>query len=164
LIEFAPPRQLHRWALTSGISEMKTVFLLVTLGATLLTSTRSKQQPGIAMRFRDQSKRVCVVGNVGKPRELQFDDRLSLAVAINQAGGIRPHSRDIRIYVTKPIGGRPREMQEIKFGVGIFKKKSVMAFELHDRDVIEVSSQKRGEAPNFPYNLCPWVPFTQGRM
>src|SRR5947208_14276737 len=130
---------------------MKTLVLLLTLIASLLTSTRG-QQSLTTQRSADRTKKVCIVGNVVNQREILFDKSLSVTAAIEQAGGIRTDKTDNHIIVisrTLMIAERATQAGDWRNKVTVtevdlkaIKEKPYMDLLLQNLDIIEVLPRK----------------------
>jgi len=141
---------------------MKTLLLLLTLTASLLTSARG-QQSLTTPRSADQTKKVCIVGNVVNQREILFDKRLTVTAAIEQAGGIRTDRTDNDVIVISRMIGDWRD-RVIHVDLKAIKKKPYMDLLLQDLDIIEVLSRKPDKVRESFVNPCPWVPVFKDRM
>jgi len=110
---------------------------------------------------RPNSMRVCVVGKVVKPLDLLFKDGLTLTNAIEEAGGIVPGSKKLRVLVIR--SGHGNEGQLIEVDLKAIEKKQKPNLKLQAFDVVEVLSQKREKEQKPFVNPCPWVPIV-GRL
>jgi protein involved in polysaccharide export with SLBB domain len=142
---------------------MKILPLLVVLTTLFVTATRgqdSRMNPPVA----DQNKKVCIVGNVIKPREILFDKSLTITDAIKQAGGIRPDKRDNEVIVISQMIGGEGRVRIIYVDLKAIEKKSYMDLDLQDLDIIEVLSRKPDKVRETFVNPCPWVPVFKDRL
>src|SRR6266850_2350384 len=115
---------------------MRTVLLLLMLTASYSTAAQTQQVPN-NQQIADQTKKVCIVGNVIRQREIVFDKLLTVTEAIKQAGGIRPDRRENKILVISEMVGPERRMRVIYVDLKAIKKRSYLDFELQDRDIVE---------------------------
>jgi protein involved in polysaccharide export with SLBB domain len=155
---------------------MKTLVLLLTLSASLLTSTRGQQS--LTNERRAAQKKVCVVGNVVNQRELLFHKSLTVTAAIEQAGGIRTDKTDNDVIVisrTLMIAERITRVGDWRNQVTVthtvtqvdlnaIKEKPYMDLLLQDLDIVEVLPRKPNRLREAFVNPCPWAPVFKGRM
>ena len=150
---------------------MKTLVLLLTLTASLLTSTRG-QQSLTTRRSADRTKTVCIVGNVVNQREIFFDKSLTVTAAIEQAGGIRPDKTDNDVIVisrTLMIVERATQVSDWRNQVThvdlkAIKEKPYMDLLLQNLDIIEVLPHKPNRLREAFVNPCRWAPGFKGRI
>ena len=152
---------------------MKTLVLLLTLTASLLTSTRGQQSLTTQGRA-DRTKKVCIVGNVVNQREIFFDKSLTVTAAIEQAGGIRTDKTDNHIIVisrTLMIAERATQAGDWRNQVTVtqvdlkaIKEKPYMDLLLQDLDIIEVLPRKPNRLREAFVNPCRWAPGFKGRI
>jgi protein involved in polysaccharide export with SLBB domain len=156
---------------------MKTLVLILTLTASLLTSTRG-QQSLTTQRSAERTKKVCIVGNVVNQREILFDKSLTVTAAIEQAGGIRTDKTDNDVIVisrTLTIAERATRVGDWRNQVAVthtvtqvdlkaIKEKPYMDLLLQDLDVIEVLPRKPNRLRDASVYPCAWAPGFKGRM
>lgn len=141
---------------------MKLFLLLFTLTTLLVTSARGQQSR--TTQPSDRTKKVCIVGNVIKQREILFDKRLTVTDAIKQAGGIRPDKKDNEVIVISHMIGAEGDLRIIYVDLKAIEKKTYMDLLLQDLDIIEVLSRKPDKVREPFVNPCPWVPVFKDRM
>jgi protein involved in polysaccharide export with SLBB domain len=151
---------------------MKTLVLILTLSASLLTSTRGQQS--LTTQPRAERKKVCVVGNVVNQRELLFDKSLTVTAAIAQAGGIRIDKTDNDVIVISRtlmiaeritrVGDWRNQVTVTHVDLKAIKEKPYMDLLLQDLDIVEVLPRKPNRLREAFVNPRPWAPVFKGRM
>lgn len=151
---------------------MKTL-LLLTLTASLLTSTRG-QQSLTTQWGAERTKKVCIVGSVVNQREILFDKSLTVTAAIEQAGGIQTDKTDNDVIVISrtltvteqatQVGNWRNQVTVTHVDLKAIKKRPYMDLLLQDLDIIEVLPPKPNRLREAFVNPCPWAPGFKGRM
>jgi protein involved in polysaccharide export with SLBB domain len=135
---------------------MKAIFLILMLFPTFATAVDGQSSA--------TPKKVCVVGNVLKPREVLFDGGLTVTQAIKQAGGIRHDRRDNEVLVISRTPDSQNGIREIYVDLKAIEKKPYKDLDLQDLDIVEVLSRKPDKVREPFVNPCPWVPMFKDRM
>jgi protein involved in polysaccharide export with SLBB domain len=98
-----------------------------------------------------------VAGEVAKPLEIYFNDRLTLTQALKEAGGILPRNKDYEVLViSEMIGGGTRI---IHVDLKAIEKKAYKDFGLQDFDLVGVLPKRMEKRVLQPLkNSCPSWP------
>jgi hypothetical protein len=148
--------------LWNGTMKMKNILLLLIVVASFDRLTQAQQSAGD--KSAKITKKVCILGNVTKQREISFDARLTVTKAIEQAGGIRPDSKDNDVILISQMIGPEGGLRIIWVDLKAVEKKLYKDFDLQDRDIIEVLSRKPDKVREPFINPCPWAPVFKNPM
>ena len=110
------------------------------------------------------TEKICIVGQVVKPSDLDFKRGLTVSEAISAAGGILPGSKSLKVIVISQPPGKQGEFTATYVDLKAIHKKRKPDLKLEPFSVVEVLTRKAASPSEEFINLCPWFPVLKNRM